>query len=123
MKKSSQKVSKQVNGLSNAEYAQLLTKVAEYRTKLRASASGKSAKDPFKTYGRIFTEPRVNGLRSKYWICSGEASAVIQKYVKNNPTITVGKNTYAVTTKVLSYVFSRTSCAQPSTSLVVKKVK
>ena len=123
MKKSTTKVSKQVNGLSNAEYAQLLTKVAEYRTNLRASASGKSAKDPFKTYGRIFTEPRVNGLRSKYWVCNSTASAIIQKYVKKNPTIKVGKSTFAVTVKVLSGDFSYNSCGQPSTSLMVKKVK
>lgn len=117
-------VSKQVNGLSNAEYAELLTAVAEYRTKLRASASGKSTKDPFKTYGRIFTEPRLNGLRSKYWVCNTTCSAIIQKYVKKNPTIKVGKSKYAITattgkTRSMDPFYR----AQPSTSLLVKKVK
>jgi hypothetical protein len=115
MSKSTKKVSSQVKGLTNAEYAKLLTAVAEYRSKIKSSQK----KVYNSKYGRIFTEPRMNGLRSKYWLADASFSRAVAKYVKLNPTITVGKKVYKVTVKQImpNYIIYQV----PAVSLHVAK--
>jgi len=109
MSKSTKKVSSQVKGLTNAEYAKLLTAVAEYRSNIKSRYK----------YSRIFTEPRMNGLRSKYWSAAASLNRAVVKYVKSNPTITVGKKVYKVT--VTQSVHSSHIYQTPSVSLHVAK--
>lgn len=63
-------VSKHINGVSAAEYTQLKAAAKDVRSAVRRFIP---------KYIRVFTEPRKNGLRTKFWSCKHSDIAVIER--------------------------------------------
>jgi len=90
-----QKVNKYARRAMNGEYARLVEATKTLRAEIR-KATGLQ----FSHYHRVYTEPRVYGLRSKFFWCkSGFPAAAIAKYIADNPVFTIGDNTYEVSSK------------------------
>ena len=77
--------------LYSKNYYNLLTEATNYRKTLQDKCGARF------NYIRLFTEPRKNGLRSKFWgIGRSFPLKKIENYVANNPIVKVGNKTYNV---------------------------
>lgn len=93
-----------VNNTKSEYQEKVLPAFIAYRKQME-----KALKVPKDSYVRMFTERRVEGVRTKYWITRSNMPS-LQKYVKKNPTFTVGKTTYKVTCDD-RYLATSTLCA------------
>ena len=67
-----------------------MSKVANpaYQEKVQVAAAIRAEIKPFlSSYGRVFTEPRKNGLRSKFWFCSIESPRKLNNALKRLKTM------------------------------------
>lgn len=79
-----------MNKLTKSEYhTDVVPAFVAYRKEMHKACKIRSRGTAIGDYCRIFTEPRVNGARSKYWFTrSSMPTPRIEEYIMNNPTFT-----------------------------------
>ena len=89
-----------VKKITSTEYKKLVPIIAAYRENLKQYCKIESGKH----YARVYTEQRVYGARTKFWLAvfADKTLKAINKYVKANPTVTVGKCTYEVSVQAVA---------------------
>lgn len=119
-----------MNKLTKSEYHSIVSPaICKYRKEMEKAVNLKQkikGKTPYWSkwgYARIFTEQRLNGARSKYWLAKHSVMPVsdMAEYVEKNPTFTAGGMTFEVRldsgVSYLSYYNS------PYVSLYCKRIK
>lgn len=96
-------VSAKRQAITRHEYSDLVPAIADYRQSLK-EYSGFSSDN----YHRIFTESRVNGLRSKFWLsrASDRQMRKLKHFVKSNPFVVAGNSVYRVKLKTVAPSYS-----------------